>query len=861
MGFDRRYAAGSAILLIALALYLGTLSRGIQPGDGPELTVSSAHLGIPHPSGYPTYTMVGRLFSLIPAGSQAVRANLFAAVCGAGAVTVFGIWLLRISGSLIGALFAAGALATSLTLWRESTSAEVYSLSALFLTLLLASLPERRGDGRFPLFCYLWGLALTNHLSLVFLFIPFAVFGFTRARPNRSQFFGGVILFLLGLTPYLYLPIRSAQAPLWNWGFPAQLDPFLVHVLGQGYWGYLAEGDSWSRLVEWTGGFRREATWAGLLLVPAGAFVMRRQARDLLLLVFGGTLLSLAYTLHFHINDPEAYFLPVTILLLVPVPFAVRYLGRPRIVAVVLVLFLGAQFLSNRAECDRRTQRVLDEYINNLLMTFDVGGTVIVEGDNETFGLLYAMEGDGRRTDLTLWNSVLDLMPEGPLFHDVVLTERAPGWKRKAIRSAIAEGRPVYTTVESDMIRAEGFELRPQGLSFQYERFGEPRTGDSDSLWSLYGRESVGRVDHRSGYLTRILASLYPIQESRNLQETGELEEAARLLREAEERGEGIGVVWNSVGLAHERAGDREEAIRLFQKAAEVARDGKPRFNLARLFFDDGRMDEAEREVRWVVEKDPSLRYAGSLLLGAILVDAGRTGEAAGTYRAAWRERPGETAPLLGLAEVSLRNGHVDEAREHFRAAGRIRPGAVRDGEYRIATYFESEGRLEEAAAVYRSLAGESIYDLGAFLSLAMVRAESGAVSEADSLFDYALAIDQGGAAYNAYAWSLAMRGERLNDAIELVRESRMRDPDDPYAADTEGWILHLLADDAAAVKSLREAKRLGLSTAGLDYRLGIVLIGLNGLGEGRALLTQALLEDPASTHASEAYRLLDQSE
>ena len=53
--------------------------------DGAELITASYRLGIPHPPGYPTYAMVGWLFSHLPIGAIAWRYSLLSAVAVAGA--------------------------------------------------------------------------------------------------------------------------------------------------------------------------------------------------------------------------------------------------------------------------------------------------------------------------------------------------------------------------------------------------------------------------------------------------------------------------------------------------------------------------------------------------------------------------------------------------------------------------------------------------------------------------------------------------------------------------------------------------------------------------------------------------------
>lgn len=46
-------------------------------------------MGVAHPPGYPTFTLVNKLFiTLLPWGSVAWRANLLSALCAAGAGTL-----------------------------------------------------------------------------------------------------------------------------------------------------------------------------------------------------------------------------------------------------------------------------------------------------------------------------------------------------------------------------------------------------------------------------------------------------------------------------------------------------------------------------------------------------------------------------------------------------------------------------------------------------------------------------------------------------------------------------------------------------------------------------------------------------
>src|SRR5437868_12679578 len=78
-------ALGVGVFAAALLLYVRTLAPSVMPGDYAEFQMCAAILGIPHPTGYPLYVLLGKLFTLLPVGDVAYRVNLSSAVYMAGA--------------------------------------------------------------------------------------------------------------------------------------------------------------------------------------------------------------------------------------------------------------------------------------------------------------------------------------------------------------------------------------------------------------------------------------------------------------------------------------------------------------------------------------------------------------------------------------------------------------------------------------------------------------------------------------------------------------------------------------------------------------------------------------------------------
>src|SRR5947208_5437584 len=81
-------ALGVAVFAAALLLYVRTLAPSVLPGDYAEFQMCAAVLGVPHPTGYPLYILLGKLFTLLPVGDVAYRVNLSSAMYMAGAAAL-----------------------------------------------------------------------------------------------------------------------------------------------------------------------------------------------------------------------------------------------------------------------------------------------------------------------------------------------------------------------------------------------------------------------------------------------------------------------------------------------------------------------------------------------------------------------------------------------------------------------------------------------------------------------------------------------------------------------------------------------------------------------------------------------------
>ncbi|MGD0115649.1 MAG: DUF2723 domain-containing protein [Dehalococcoidia bacterium] len=221
--------------LLAFLVYLRTLAPTVMWYDMGELTTTSYVLGIAHNTGYPLYILLGKLFTFLPVGDVAYRVNLMSAVFAALTVSTVFLIVHELTKSRFAALVGALVLAFSSTFWANANWAESYSMNAFSTALITLLLLRWRESGK-PWQLYLaflvFGLSLGNHRLILLLAPGILAFVWSgRQALDRRRLISCGLVFLLGLSVYLYLPIRAAQHPALSWAQPANFHTYLKMFL------------------------------------------------------------------------------------------------------------------------------------------------------------------------------------------------------------------------------------------------------------------------------------------------------------------------------------------------------------------------------------------------------------------------------------------------------------------------------------------------------------------------------------------------------------------------------------------------------------------------------------------------------
>lgn len=423
---DKLLAGG--LTLFFFLLYLYTCSHKVNlAGDSPELIGASYSLGIVHPPGYPLYTLLGYLFTHIPVGSVAFRLNFASTLYHSLAILFLFLSLLKVTRSKAAAAIATAALGLSSLFWFYSLLAEVFPLNDLFCVLLIyvaIRVRERWVDGDregserlFLLLAFLAGLSLTHHHTILLVFptlLLFDLYPFLSAARKPKRLALVALLFLAGLLPYLYLPIRAAQGPYLNFADPSSLRSFFEVVTRRYYgtsrlWAGPAAVHRLDLVFDFLKTLGREVHLYGLVLGAIGMFAMARKRFGDFLPLFAGLLLTGALFPFMANVELESAFHIATIerFYLIPIIFFTFFIAMgtgavivrlksllarlkaredlKRGLSWVAVLLLALPFLlpaaATSADVNLKYDELGEAYLANLLASVEEGALVFVQGD------------------------------------------------------------------------------------------------------------------------------------------------------------------------------------------------------------------------------------------------------------------------------------------------------------------------------------------------------------------------------------------------------------------------------------------------------------------------------------------------
>ena len=347
--------------VLAFALARSTLLPGLGLWDTGEFQVVAPVLGTAHPTGYPSYVLLGWLASVVlaPFGEPALRMNLLSAITLGVAAGLTVVLVRRLTGRVSLAIAAGALLALTPIPWRVGSFADPHMLHLAFVAGLLvlfmgwearARSGSAKADRWLVAAAALYGVALGNQ-ALIMLLAPGIALFILAVEPGtwlRPAQLGRCAFALIGVAAviYLELPIRAAMnAPL-VYGHPDTWDGFWYVTLAEQFTGSLT--GPFSDLAGKAGELVRLATdqFGPLVaLIPAGllATAVRRPRYALLT---GTWLIATCWFAVSYTNaDVERYYLG-------PILIAISWLA---IAAGVVIDAAEAQLFVQHGDAGKRS--------------------------------------------------------------------------------------------------------------------------------------------------------------------------------------------------------------------------------------------------------------------------------------------------------------------------------------------------------------------------------------------------------------------------------------------------------------------------------------------------------------------------
>ena len=517
------------VVFVALfGLYAYSAPRTVTLEDDGLFIMSSYFLGIDHPPGYPLLTLLGKLFTLLPVGSIALRVHLLSAFFGA--LTCVALWLVvrALFADAVSAYTGAVLYGLSATFWSQAIIAETYTLNTFFffclfyLALVFLATKNLRV---LYVFAGVFGLSLANHWPLMLLSTPCLVLLLLPARCEvlraSPRMLG--IAFVVCVLPYLWMVVRSRMDPEISFYGPISgFESLLFFVSRQGF----RHVD-----VSQSADIADKLDYQGFLLMemvrqytPVGAalagFGLVQQFRRLnlstafaLLAGWLGSSLVLGAMLGFDYEPlmkaairrypliPYGILAVWLVLALDALTSRVRRAAAAVRVGTFAAL-AAVVFLSHRDVNVRRDDTWARDYATAVLESLDKGAVLFVHGDDDSFPIGYMNRVEGFRPDVTLYND------EGLLFRNRLFRFDAPDKGRQLSAFVRGSERRIYYAsagLPHEFSTKDGglyWEVRKDipGQRMVFDLSGTTRafidrmeTMTSNDPWTLHQRDTLRR--------------------------------------------------------------------------------------------------------------------------------------------------------------------------------------------------------------------------------------------------------------------------------------------------------------------------------------------------------------------------------
>ncbi|AXA93761.1 tetratricopeptide repeat protein [Massilia sp. YMA4] len=219
----------------------------------------------------------------------------------------------------------------------------------------------------------------------------------------------------------------------------------------------------------------------------------------------------------------------------------------------------------------------------------------------------------------------------------------------------------------------------------------------------------------------------------------------------------------------------------------------------------------------------------------------------------AWLERIDSGDPRIALtaqlkrAHLTSKKGDLEAALKQLRAIPAVDPAEQAEVAQTEGQLLRDAGRGAEAYALLADAIKKFPDSPDLLYDFALAAEKQGKPDEMETALRKVMeAVPDNHHAYNALGYSLAERGERLEEAYALIEKALSMAPGDPYIMDSMGWVQFRMGRLKDAEQTLRRAYALR-NDAEIAVHLGEVLWQQGQRAEAQKLWREARAKDPKS--------------
>jgi hypothetical protein len=476
---------------------------GLMSDDSGEMAASAYGLGLPHPPAYPFFNLMGHLVCWLPVGTVAFRLNLFSEFLVLASLSIilitcqkiiFDLPAISLDKGLERLLLAAMGIVfvSCRSVFAQSLTAKgcIYT-STLFLTSLVVFFHLVGRDKKIKNYLFLtffiWAVGMGNHWQTQILWIPFFLLWIYE---KRMIFTGRAITFsvttiVIGISIYLYLPLRGNLNCSPSWGYPINFDLFYwvisrQLVSGSELWiqNSLFYFESISEIFRvifyyWLPGFA--------LLALLGAWRLWLWKRNLAfsLLCLSTPIFLAVFAIH---EQQNTYLMHIYLVPLAGLTVIFGFLGfcyllvlvnkkESQKIIILFFIFISLGWLLHVFRMENRNDYLLaEDFGENVLKNIPKGAILLADGDHYVMPIWYEKFVNQKRLDLIFEPSVF-------LLH---------GWGWKQLVDQSEDLKPAISSSDLFQERLDALTKFPRSHPLYYSlstKYLEPALSKTPGYW------------------------------------------------------------------------------------------------------------------------------------------------------------------------------------------------------------------------------------------------------------------------------------------------------------------------------------------------------------------------------------------